>query len=113
MEQSATCNGSIADESIESKSKIMTAQRSEMTCREFVELIPAYRDGELSSDDRRSFSQHTRECARCSDYLRGYELTVSAALRSREDSADGNETVMPESLVRRIMGLRLNQRSHS
>ena len=60
----------------------------ELTCREFVGLIGRLRDDELSDVDRRSFLQHRQKCVRCSDYLKGYELTISAAKRIAEDSRD-------------------------
>ena len=81
-------------------------QRSELTCREFVGLIRRLRDDELSDVDRRSFLQHRGECARCSEYLKGYELTISAAKRITEDSRDSGETIMPKSLVSRILNVR-------
>ncbi|WP_424670312.1 zf-HC2 domain-containing protein [Candidatus Binatus sp.] len=85
----------------------------EVTCRQFVGLIGRLRDGELSDVDRRSFLQHRRECARCSDYLKGYELTISAAKRIAEDSRDSSETVIPRSLVNRILDSRLKNGSGS
>jgi putative zinc finger protein len=88
-------------------------QRSELTCREFVGLIGRLRDDELSDVDRRSFLQHRRECARCSDYLKGYELTISAAKRIAEDSRDSGEKTMPKSLVSRILDARLKLQSGS
>jgi hypothetical protein len=88
-------------------------QRSELTCREFVGLIGRLRDDELSDVDRRSFLQHRGECARCSDYLKGYELTISAAKRIAEDSRDSGEKTMPKSLVSRILDARLKLQSGS
>jgi hypothetical protein len=88
-------------------------QRSELTCREFVGLIRRLRDNELSDVDRRSFLQHRGECARCSDYLKGYELTISAAKRIAKDSRDSGETTMPESLVSRILSVRQKLQSGS
>ena len=88
-------------------------QRSELTCREFVGLIRRLRDDELSDVDRRSFLQHRGECARCSDYLKGYELTISATRRIAEDSCDSGETTMPKSLVSRILSVRQKLQSGS
>jgi len=88
-------------------------QRSELTCREFVGLIRRLRDHELSDVDRRSFLQHRGECARCSDYLKGYELTIGAAKRIAEDSLDSGETTMPKSLVSKILDARLKLQSGS
>ena len=87
--------------------------RREITCREFVGLIRALRDGELSDTDRPSFFQHGRKCARCADYLKGYELTIRAIKRIAEDSLDPNETAISKSLVSRILSNRLKQQSGS
>jgi len=88
-------------------------QRSELTCREFVGLIRRLRDDELSDVDRRSFLQHLGECARCSEYLKGYELTISAAKQIAEDSRDSREKTMPKSLVTKILDARLKLQSGS
>jgi len=85
----------------------------ELTCREFVGLIRRLRDDELSDVDRRTFSQHRAKCVRCSDYLKGYELTITAAKRVAEDSRDTSETVIPKSLVDRILDARLKNGSGS
>ena len=85
-------------------------QRSELTCREFVALIRRLRDDELSDVDRRTFLQHRANCVRCSDYLKGYELTISAVKRMAEDSRHSSETV-PKSLVNRIRDSRLKNGS--
>ena len=87
--------------------------RKEITCREFVGLIRRLRDDELSDVDRRSFLQHRGECARCSDYLKGYELTIGAAKRIAEDSRDSGEKTMPKSLVSKILGARQKLQSGS
>jgi hypothetical protein len=39
-----------------------------------------------------------------------YELTISATKGIAEDSRDSGEMMMPESLVRRILGHRSNRR---
>ena len=88
-------------------------QRSELTCREFVGLIRRLRDDELSDVGRRTFLEHRAKCVRCSDYLKGYELTISAAKRIAEDSRDSSEPVMPMSLVNRILDNRVKNGSGS
>jgi hypothetical protein len=90
------------------------APHNKMTCRQFVALISTYRDGELSTAASQSFWHHSRNCVRCSDYLKGYELTVSAVKRIAEDSRDPSESEsMPKSLVRKILGNRPKRRSGS
>ena len=85
----------------------------EITCREFVGLIRVLRDGESSDTDRRSFSQHAAKCGRCSDYLKGYELTITATKRIADDANDSAETTVPKSLVSRILGDRAKPPSPS
>ena len=87
--------------------------RSELTCREFVGLISRLRDDDLRDGDGRSFLQHRQKCVRCSDYLKGYELTISAAKRMATDSGDCGETAMPKSMVTRILGQRQKRASAS
>jgi hypothetical protein len=87
--------------------------RSGISCRKFVALIRGLRDDELSDGDRRSFLEHRRECARCADYLKGYELTISAIKRIAGDSLDPNEAAIPKSLVSRILSARSKLQSGS
>ena len=82
----------------------------EMTCREFVGLIWRLREGELSDVDRRLFVRHRAKCQKCADYLKGYELIVSATKRIAEDVRDSGKLMLPESLVRRILGRKSNRR---
>jgi putative zinc finger protein len=88
-------------------------QHSQLTCREFVVLIRRLRDDELSEVDRRSFLQHLGECSRCANYLKGYELTISAAKRIAEDSRDSDEKTIPKSLISKILDARLEQQRGS
>jgi hypothetical protein len=76
--------------------------RSQLTCREFVALIRRLREDELIDVDRRLFLQHRTICPRCAEYLKGYELTISAA---KEIAQESNEAI-PGTLVRRILGHR-------
>jgi len=41
----------------------------EMTCRELVDFLGAYLDGELSEKVRRRFDEHLAACPECSAYL--------------------------------------------
>lgn len=86
--------------------------RKQMTCREFVHLIPAFRESELSETHRQAFSRHSETCPRCTNYLRGYELTITATKRAADSRAQ-DETTMPKILVSRILGDRLTQRNGS
>jgi hypothetical protein len=82
----------------------------ELSCRAFVGLIRLLREDELSDIDRRLFQQHRAKCRRCAEYLKGYELTVSAIKGIAKDSRDSGKMMMPESLVRRILAHTSNRR---
>jgi hypothetical protein len=86
---------------------------SELTCREFVGLIRGLREDQLSDVDRRLFLQHRAKCVPCSNYLKGYELTISVTKKISEDSRDCGETMMPKSLVSRILGHKVKRPSGS
>jgi anti-sigma factor RsiW len=53
-----------------------------MQCERVQELLGAYRDGELSADERRSVSVHLDQCRACSDILAADER-IGQALRRR------------------------------
>lgn len=40
-----------------------------ITCREFVELVTEYLDGQLDADTRARFEQHVAQCPGCATYL--------------------------------------------
>ena len=40
-----------------------------MECRDLVEAITAYVEGEMTAEDRARFDQHLAECAGCANYL--------------------------------------------
>jgi len=44
-----------------------------MTCREVVEFLMAYLDGELPEEARRVFEEHLAECEECVAYLASYQ----------------------------------------
>ena len=47
-----------------------------MTCREFVDFLMAYLEGELPASQRDAFDAHMRVCVSCVHYLEGYRETV-------------------------------------
>lgn len=48
----------------------------QMTCRELVELVTAYRDGVLSARDRDRFDAHLSVCPPCVTYVEQIDATV-------------------------------------
>jgi anti-sigma factor RsiW len=49
---------------------------SEMACKELVETITAYLDGNLPKADRRRFDEHLAVCPHCTEYLAQMRKTI-------------------------------------
>ena len=78
-----------------------------LTCREFIDFIMAWLDGELEPDVRRSFAEHLDMCPDCVDYLDSYQRTV--ALGKAAWDAAGDAPVpddVPEKLVQAVLAAR-------
>ena len=75
-----------------------------MTCREFVDFIMEYLDGELPSDVHTPFERHISRCPACDRYLRQYKATVAAG-RAAFTRCENNEVPadVPEELINAIL----------
>ncbi len=49
------------------------------TCREVVELVTDYLEGQMAPDDRERFEMHLAICEPCATYLEQMRLTIGAA----------------------------------
>ncbi|MGZ3674368.1 MAG: zf-HC2 domain-containing protein [Ktedonobacterales bacterium] len=52
---------------------------AQLTCKELVELVTAYRDGALSPVEHERFEEHLVDCPPCERYVEQIDLTVRAA----------------------------------
>ena len=77
-----------------------------MTCRELVDFLMAYLDGELGADRRGLFEEHLRECPACREYLRTYVDTVRLGRAVFTHSDDAVPEDVPEDLVRAVLAAR-------
>ncbi len=59
--------------------------RPELTCRELVQLVTDYLEGDLSKRDRRRFERHLRTCKDCPTYVQQMRDTIRLAGVLRED----------------------------
>ena len=75
-----------------------------MTCRELMDFLMDYLDGNLPPEKEKVFKQHLGICTQCVDYLETYKRTVDAAKVCRE-TEDVPEDV-PEDLIRAILEAR-------
>jgi anti-sigma factor RsiW len=73
-----------------------------MRCRDFVELIRARLDDELSSPEIAEFERHAAQCARCASYFVSYRNTMLAAKTAFEED-DGSP--LPEEVVNETLGV--------
>jgi hypothetical protein len=68
-------------------------------CREFVDLVTAYREGALPAVERARCDEHVRACAGCRAYLAQMELVIDSLRElGRTEAVDGAEKA-------RLMGL--------
>jgi anti-sigma factor RsiW len=77
-----------------------------MTCRELVDFLGAYLDGELSDEIRRRFDDHLAVCPECATYLETYRETVKLAKAVFRDLDDPVPAGVPEDLVKVILAAR-------
>lgn len=81
-----------------------------MTCREVVDFLSDYLEGELSPEQRSLFTTHLEECSDCVAYLHSYQEAVrlgKTALRKTDEPA---ARAVPEDLVQAILAARRNAR---
>jgi len=52
------------------------------TCKESVELLMSFLDGELAPDEEQKLEEHLQACPPCVDFLRTYRATPSLCRRA-------------------------------
>ena len=77
-----------------------------MTCREFVEFLWRYIDGELSKAERTTFDDHLAKCPHCVKYLQQYQETIQMDKAALAASPDPVPAEIPEDLVQAILQAR-------
>lgn len=75
-----------------------------LTCREFVDFIGRYLDGEMEAGEKRTFESHVSECPPCLAYLSTYKETV--ALAAKADPSDELPPDIPEDLIKAVLAAR-------
>jgi anti-sigma factor RsiW len=63
----------------------MAESHDHLSCQEVVELVTAYLDGALPSEDATLFEQHLNFCDGCVWYVDQIKATVEAVGEARED----------------------------
>jgi anti-sigma factor RsiW len=81
-----------------------------MNCREFVEFLMTYLDGELEEAQRSLFEEHLRDCPGCIDYLDSYRKTVELGGSLCQEPEGPVPDEVPEDLVAAVLAARSGRR---
>jgi anti-sigma factor RsiW len=55
----------------------MSATQANITCREFVELVTEYIEGQIADVERHAIDVHLGDCPGCDEYVRQMRLTIA------------------------------------
>jgi predicted anti-sigma-YlaC factor YlaD len=78
------------------------AQGADMSCREFVEFLMSYLDGELAADSHRVFEEHMQLCPPCVSFLDTYRDSI----RLGKFACQQQQQEVPEVLIQAILAAR-------
>src|SRR4029077_6853094 len=74
-----SCHGSPAlVPGLSNVSLIVLERRNSVNCKEVIELVDAYLDGELDPLTNQNIEGHLRECSRCAHAFKEYQAFVGA-----------------------------------
>jgi len=76
-----------------------------LTCRELIDFLAAYLDGELAPEARAAFEVHRSLCPDCVGYLASYRETIRLGKQACEPDAELPADV-PRELVDAILATR-------
>ena len=74
-----------------------------MTCRELIDFLMQYLDGELSEEQRREFDRHLAVCKPCVDYLANYRQAVALGRAALAPTEAPIPATVPEDLVKAVL----------
>ena len=74
----------------------MTIGLAHLNCRELVELVTAYLEGDLSSGERKRFDAHLSACDGCTMYVEQMRRTIelTGTLRLEDFSREAEEALL-------------------
>jgi anti-sigma factor RsiW len=76
------------------------------TCRELIDLLMNYVDGELPSERREVFETHLSVCGPCRRYLESYKTTVRLGKMALAPVDEPQPPSVPESVIKAILDAR-------
>jgi anti-sigma factor RsiW len=74
----------------------LTWATTPMSCRELVQLITDYLEGDLSRRERRRFERHLRDCDGCTTYIEQMRemIRLAGAVREQDLSVGAREELL-------------------
>ncbi len=74
----------------------MTIGLAHLNCRELVELVTAYLEGDLSSGERKRFDAHLSACDGCTMYVEQMRRTIelTGTLRLEDVSREAEQALL-------------------
>jgi predicted anti-sigma-YlaC factor YlaD len=78
-----------------------------VNCREMIDFLSDYIEGELPENVKMCFDMHLEMCPPCVEYLRTYRETIAIAKKCCCDDPGCDE--MPEPLIQAILAARKAQ----
>ena len=73
--------------------------RSAPTCKDVFLQSSSFHDGELTETERDAFVRHLEACSDCSDFYRGFQVTID---RAREAVLEAPPSDLVETVVRGV-----------
>jgi predicted anti-sigma-YlaC factor YlaD len=77
-----------------------------MTCKDFVEFLMDYLEGELPKAQKALFEEHLKVCSSCVAYLSTYQDTVALSKAALGDPEAPVPEEVPEDLVAAVLAAR-------
>jgi len=78
-----------------------------ITCRDVLDFLMAYEEGELAPEIRAEFDRHLAACPPCVDYLASYRRTLSLEKQAFDSVSEERSCGdVPEDLVQAILASR-------
>ncbi len=77
-----------------------------ITCKELIEFLADYLDGELPAPERREFDRHLAVCPSCVNYLETYKGTIALGRAALCDPDEAPPKEVPEDLIKAILATR-------
>ena len=81
-------------------------ERPYITCRELIEFLHLYLDGELPPERVAEFERHLSVCESCVNYIKTYRETIALGKAACRDWDAPAQDEVPEELVAAVLAAR-------